>query len=336
MSEEELLSQFIEATMVPAEGMSIYQTINLLRHILQDKMGERFASVAALGTPAGAKRVANEFESIVLSHLEELGVAFKTEETIVKEWKQENNRNIMAHYMAQPDFLKKAEATISQYVAKEGDLDSRGRQLYSGPCFQCTTPCSVPFKPRAGPVQMPPLCQRCQRDATTTSSSNSNNNSITSESNSSSSSSSSSNRNNNSDNNSDSSSSGGTINSPAPIPNSSSAASHLNLLSPDFLFPSKLTINGFEVAWLDCKCFYGNASTALTSSKMAQQALKYNNRFGPGAIVFAFGFCSALDIKDVTILDASQMDLSSLQEAIITDANPKQIEAWYRRKINEI
>jgi len=89
-------------------------------------------------------------------------------------------------------------------------------------------------------------------------------------------------------------------------------------LTPDFLFPEGVRINGSVVHWLDCKTYYGSSLLATAKSlpvgKLKGQADKYCGRFGPGAFVFLNGFSghllneSGMDPQSVVLLDAGPLD----------------------------
>lgn len=87
------------------------------------------------------------------------------------------------------------------------------------------------------------------------------------------------------------------------------------LLTPDFLLIDDLFINGEKIAWIDCKCSYG-AKANYFRRQMQEQVDKYTERWGKGALVFAFGFCDAHTLDNVLVLDASPLDLSELYELI--------------------
>ena len=83
--------------------------------------------------------------------------------------------------------------------------------------------------------------------------------------------------------------------------------------TPDLTFVPAITVNGRSVTWIDCKYAYGCSLTAGKAwqfeGRMGDTALRYTRHFGPGAFVFADGFCSALRDKAprALFLDASAM-----------------------------
>ncbi len=84
-------------------------------------------------------------------------------------------------------------------------------------------------------------------------------------------------------------------------------------LTPDILFLDHVEINGQPVAWIDAKHFYG-ADVGFQRKKMLKQMMRYINEWGSGAIVFRHGFSENLYMAGVTMLDASPLDLTSLQD----------------------
>lgn len=87
--------------------------------------------------------------------------------------------------------------------------------------------------------------------------------------------------------------------------------------TPDFLFIDDLFINGEKVSWIDCKFSYG--STDMHHKMQIQdQISKYTEKWGKGAIVFAFGYCLGNTLDNVLVLDASPLDLSELYASIET------------------
>jgi len=91
--------------------------------------------------------------------------------------------------------------------------------------------------------------------------------------------------------------------------------------TPDFLFPTPATINDKKVYWLDCKVFYGTSLLAgnkkLPVGRLPDIARKYSVLFGPGGFVFGQSFNTHLQTllgHSVTLLDASPLDLSEMEE----------------------
>ncbi|DAC16597.1 MAG: hypothetical protein CMA49_08230 [Euryarchaeota archaeon] len=84
-------------------------------------------------------------------------------------------------------------------------------------------------------------------------------------------------------------------------------------VTPDILFLDHVEINGQPVAWIDAKHFYG-ADVGFQRKKMLKQMMRYINEWGSGAIVFRHGFSENLYMAGVTMLDASPLDLTSLQD----------------------
>lgn len=75
--------------------------------------------------------------------------------------------------------------------------------------------------------------------------------------------------------------------------------------TPDFLLLGDIRINGASVRWIDCKTYYGSSELCnnpiLPIGKMRHQITRYNNMYGPGAIVFLNGFSSDLnEVSNIT------------------------------------
>ena len=100
------------------------------------------------------------------------------------------------------------------------------------------------------------------------------------------------------------------------------------LLTPDFLIPGGgLVINGQRCFWLECKCMYGGEVTTRSTNIQAQVE-KYRERWGPGALVFALGFCEGVRFEGAMVLGASPLELAPLKDALAVDMNPQQLAAW--------
>ena len=83
--------------------------------------------------------------------------------------------------------------------------------------------------------------------------------------------------------------------------------------TPDLLLLDHVFINGQPIAWIDAKHFYG-ADINFQRKKTIKQMSRYIEEWGQGAIVFRHGFSSNLRIPGVILLDASQLDLSSMKK----------------------
>jgi len=94
--------------------------------------------------------------------------------------------------------------------------------------------------------------------------------------------------------------------------------------TPDFFFIDPITINNHVIHWIEAKTPMGSLALAEFDSKHKipmQQALKQMQQYinyGPGAIIFLNGFVPDLqsyvksNIGDILLLDASELDLTSL------------------------
>ena len=96
-----------------------------------------------------------------------------------------------------------------------------------------------------------------------------------------------------------------------------------NVLTPDFV-PSNLVINGVPINWIDCKCYYGSATFGIFGGTSLQRVAKdYTARWGPGAVIFAFGFCDEFKVDGLSVLDCSPLDMTDLNEFL--DQSPFRI-----------
>lgn len=71
--------------------------------------------------------------------------------------------------------------------------------------------------------------------------------------------------------------------------------------TPDFLIDCDLKINSQSVKWIDAKNFYGS-NIDFIKKKIQKQIKKYINAYGPGCIIFNYGFNSELKFDNVLIL----------------------------------
>jgi hypothetical protein len=88
-------------------------------------------------------------------------------------------------------------------------------------------------------------------------------------------------------------------------------------LTPDFLLLDDVSINGHKVTWIDCKCYYGSASMGV-HGKTSLQRLRhdYSKKWGPGAVIFAFGFCEGFELDGVLLLDGTPLEMIALHELL--------------------
>lgn len=67
-----------------------------------------------------------------------------------------------------------------------------------------------------------------------------------------------------------------------------------------------IRINGVKIRWIDCKAFFG-ADVGYFRTKTAKQVAEYVKRWGSGAIVYKYGFCSTLTMDKVVMIDAKSL-----------------------------
>jgi len=88
--------------------------------------------------------------------------------------------------------------------------------------------------------------------------------------------------------------------------------------TPDLVFKEPIIINGRKIYWMDAKHYFWY-NTLMLTPKLVKQATKYNEEFGPGAMVFAHGFtkwCKS-DLFSVTyLLDGSNIEKLTLPAAL--------------------
>lgn len=70
--------------------------------------------------------------------------------------------------------------------------------------------------------------------------------------------------------------------------------------TPDFLLEHPIRMNGFAVNWVESKASFGdNKELERDSRRQIKDYIKY---FGPGALVYWYGYVEGLKMKDVLIL----------------------------------
>lgn len=96
-------------------------------------------------------------------------------------------------------------------------------------------------------------------------------------------------------------------------------------LTPDFLSLDDVYINGVKVTWIDCKCYYGSGCMGIHGKTSLQRvSVDYSNKWGPGAVIFAFGFCESFELDGVLLLDDSNLDKTTL-ETLLENAPFRQL-----------
>lgn len=70
--------------------------------------------------------------------------------------------------------------------------------------------------------------------------------------------------------------------------------------TPDFFFPTPVTIQNKKINWIDAKNFYGTTKSFLYK-KLQKQAKRYVNTFGSGAMVFSLGCSNKVVIADTVM-----------------------------------
>jgi len=79
--------------------------------------------------------------------------------------------------------------------------------------------------------------------------------------------------------------------------------------TPDFLIKSDLIINNHKIKWIDAKNFYGS-NINFVKRKIQKQIIKYINTYGPGLIIFKYGFNSELKFDQTLIMSVESVEVS--------------------------
>ena len=215
--------------MKESNGLTTSQSLNLLRHVLRAKMGDKdFNSRSELLATGkeGQKDIATVFEDLTQSYLDSQGIKYVTEKTL----RERANRPVEVFFNPIPFELT-------------GKVHKKSKQpMYRGLCVTCGGLSLVPFQPRGRKLNTM-QCWNCMRGKPRTS---------------------------------------------------------------DFLLAEPILINGRSVSWIDSKLFYGSACT--TQKSIREQASFFTEAYGNGALVFALGFCGALEVDGATVLCASPFE----------------------------
>jgi|TARA_B110000977_G_scaffold201091_1_gene294091 hypothetical protein len=63
------------------------------------------------------------------------------------------------------------------------------------------------------------------------------------------------------------------------------------LPTPDFLLKQPIDIEGVPVHWIECKNYYASTEQKIAKKQaFIKSAVKYQQHYGPGIMVFGFGF----------------------------------------------
>eukprot|EP00026_Physarum_polycephalum_P003719 Phypoly_transcript_03733.p1 GENE.Phypoly_transcript_03733~~Phypoly_transcript_03733.p1 ORF type:complete len:395 (+),score=78.77 Phypoly_transcript_03733:1111-2295(+) len=81
--------------------------------------------------------------------------------------------------------------------------------------------------------------------------------------------------------------------------------------TPDFVIEGGVKIAGKTVYWIDAKSYFGSDMDNVRIP-LINQSSKYNDIFGPGAVVFALGYTQSLAaaLDNVILVSASQLGIS--------------------------
>ena len=89
--------------------------------------------------------------------------------------------------------------------------------------------------------------------------------------------------------------------------------------TPDFLLKTPIRINNTDVHWIECKNYYGTTIPKLVNRLgFIRAALKYKAAFGPGLMIFGFGFNKDLPKID-GVLYADAREKHESRDAVADD-----------------
>ncbi|SIP85766.1 Protein of unknown function with TPD sequence-motif [Pacmanvirus A23] len=80
------------------------------------------------------------------------------------------------------------------------------------------------------------------------------------------------------------------------------------VITPDLLFIDIVYINGIRIHWIDYKDYIGTNVRFLLSSN-TNQAAKYNEKWGPGALCFHKSYVEGMIIPGTILLDARSLPI---------------------------
>lgn len=75
--------------------------------------------------------------------------------------------------------------------------------------------------------------------------------------------------------------------------------------TPDFVLDGPMVFRGREVRWIECKATFGDSEEFRRDFK--KQLRHYVELFGPGVVVYWYGFLTGLGKEGVTLLSASDI-----------------------------
>lgn len=91
--------------------------------------------------------------------------------------------------------------------------------------------------------------------------------------------------------------------------------------TPDFKLEVPIAVNGFVINWIESKARFGN--TEIHQKYIKEQFLSYWNRFGPGLVIYWFGFLDTLNEpseKRFIIMDHFPEDVTYMDPTCIKPA----------------
>ncbi|XP_048516092.1 CDAN1-interacting nuclease 1 isoform X2 [Athalia rosae] len=90
--------------------------------------------------------------------------------------------------------------------------------------------------------------------------------------------------------------------------------------TPDIKLEVPIAVNGFVINWIESKALFGNSQ--VHNQYMKEQFLSYWNRFGPGLVIYWFGYLDVLNQDN----ERKFIIMDHFPE-VITYMNPKSVKS---------
>ena len=90
--------------------------------------------------------------------------------------------------------------------------------------------------------------------------------------------------------------------------------------TPDFKLVIPIGVNNRVVNWIECKASFGDEESH--SGYLANQFWSYTNRYGPGLVIYWFGFIEELDVnmeQGIMLMDRFPQDVVALETLLDED-----------------
>ena len=92
--------------------------------------------------------------------------------------------------------------------------------------------------------------------------------------------------------------------------------------TPDFKLVVPILANSQVIHWIESKALFGDEESH--SSYLENQFWSYTNRFGPGLVIYWFGFINELDVnveRGLSLSDCFPADVVTLESLLDKDYN---------------